>query len=450
MKCIIATMVVLMVFASMAFTGGAQEKGEKSKITVIRFINQNTDPPTVAVQREWRQDFVKENPTIDVIIEGASNVVVNQKLATYIQAGAPLDVLHADGGTTARLVAQGRALPLDDIVQKLGGEEEFLKGRLVKYEGKTYAINTGAGIPTLHYRKDVFEEKGLKPPDTWEELLDVSKKIHSKEMAAIALPGGENRATTLFSGDFLWSNQADFFDANLNVTLNNERVYEALEFYAKLLQYAPEEAAGWSFSEPIESFIAGRTAMILYWHGLDRVWLQRPELIDKIGLVMQPKGRIRATELGSRNLLVWKTTPNPEACKKWIEFVLRPENSIKMIEVSPMLYPPTTKAELEMVRKSTAASFQAYGDLLFDVAYPSAEFAYASIFHAGGISTEYDSPQETWIFNPLVSVVWNSNLYARAVQRVAYEGWSAKDAALEAHKELSKQVEIAKKELGLK
>jgi ABC-type glycerol-3-phosphate transport system substrate-binding protein len=35
------------------------------------------------------------------------------------------------------------------------------------------------GTPTvLVYRKDILKEKGLKVPDTWDDLLETAEKVH--------------------------------------------------------------------------------------------------------------------------------------------------------------------------------------------------------------------------------------------------------------------------------
>ena len=321
MKRVVAVMIALTVLVALGFAGGGKEGKEAAPgITTIRYLNQETDPPVVAVQRGWVAGFIKENPTMDVILEGAPNTVINQTIATYVQAGAPLDVIHADGGSAALLAAQGRLAPIDDVVEALGGREVFFPGRLLIYNDKVYSINQAPATPVLHYRKDVFDAMGLQPPTNWQELLDVAKKIHSSEIAGIALPGGENRATTIMSGIFLWANQGNYFDRDLNVTIDNPRVHEALRFYSELLQYAPPDAAGWSFVEPLESFMAGRSAMVFYWHGMDLILRGRPELIEegKIGVVQAPAGRIRVTEQGGRYISIFASSRNVEACKKWV------------------------------------------------------------------------------------------------------------------------------------
>ena len=136
-----------------------------------------------------------------------------------------------------------------------------------------------------------------------------------------------------------------------------------------------------------------------------------------------------------------------DVSKAWVQHIFTPENGVKITELSPMLAPPTTHAELELLRASDAASVQAYGDLLFDVVYPSAEYAYNQMLNGGGINPETCTVDATGVVNPFVSVIWNSNLYARAIQRVAYEGASPEEAAAEAQKALEEQVAGAKREM---
>jgi ABC-type glycerol-3-phosphate transport system substrate-binding protein len=423
-------------------------RSEHGDRVAVRFLNQETDPSVVAVQRGWVSGFAEENPDVRIILEGAPNTVINQRIATYVQAGAPLDVIHADPGSVARLAAAGLLEPLDEVVGRLGGREAFLPGRLLIHEDRVFAINQAASVPVLHYRKDVFAAAGLNPPETWDDLIYAARTIHSPDMAGIALPGGENRATTIYSGIMLWQNCGDFFNRNLEVTIDNERTHGALRFYADLLQYAPPDAAAWGFTEPIESFWAGRAAMLFYWHGLDLTFSQNPALVENIGVVAAPEGRLRVSQEGGRYIGVFAQSNALEESKKWVEFIFRPEHATKLSEVQPMMYPPATYAAMERLGASTAPTIQAYGESLFNVVYPSSEFAYNEIFNAGGIDGESCTMEKTGVLNPFVGVLWNSNLYARAVQRVAYQGWTPERAAGEAQKALHQQVEVARREIA--
>lgn len=426
--------------------GDEEESSSEEGIKTIRFLNQETDPDVVRVQRGWVERFVEENPDSDVILEGAPADVINQRIATYIQAGAPLDVLHGDGGSTGALAADGQLEPLDDVVEALGGRDAFLPGRLLEYEGSVYAINQVPAMRVLHYRTDLFEEANLEVPETWEELLNAAEVLDSlsDDISGIAIPGGENRATTIHSGVFLWQACGDFFDSELNVTLDTPQAAEALEMYASLLQYAPDDVAAWSWNEPPESFLAGRSAMLIHNFGLDLMIRQNPDLVDNVALAPLPADELNVTEQGSRYLSIASFSDNTETAKAWIEFMLSAENAVELSEVMPMLYPPTTQSTLELLESSDADTVQAYGDDLFGVYYPQAERAYNQVVDAGGIDQEDCVLRDTNTLNPYVQILWNSNLWARAVQQVAFEGASPADAAAEAHENLSARVEEAR------
>ena len=58
----------------------------QADITAVRYLNQETNPDVVSIQRGWVEDFVAQNPDLDVILEGAPASVINQRIATYVQA----------------------------------------------------------------------------------------------------------------------------------------------------------------------------------------------------------------------------------------------------------------------------------------------------------------------------------------------------------------------------
>jgi ABC-type glycerol-3-phosphate transport system substrate-binding protein len=152
--------------------------------------------------------------------------------------------------------------------------------------------------------------------------------------------------------------------------------------------------------------------------------------------------------MGARNIAVFKESPTVETGKKWIEFMFTPENAAKLTEVSPQLYPPATQGAMEALRTSEAPSMKAFGDLLFDVHWPADPYAISEILHAGAVDRESCTIRETRVVNPFISVLWNSNLYARAIQRIAYEGVDPRVAVADAHRLLEEQIVVARRELN--
>ncbi len=428
-----------------AATGlGAHAQG----IEVVRYLSQETDPDVVRIQKNWVDGFLAGNPGTDVILESAPAGVINQRIATYVQAGAPLDVVHSDPGTAARLAVEGLLAPLDDVVEALGGRDAFLKNRLLIVDDKVYAINQAATSPQLFYRKDLFHAAGIAPPSTWEEVKAAAERLHSDEVIGIALAGGENRMTTIMAGTMLWQNCADFFDADGNVTFNSPNGVEAAKHYADLLKYSAPDAAAWAFNEPPESFWSGRAAMVIHWHALDLMMRQNPDMVENIGIAPVTANKMKATQTGGRYVALFANSPTLDTGKKWIEYIFSPDNAADLTGMSPLLYPPATNAAMEALKSSDAPTVAAYGDLLFNTVYPAAVDGYSEILHAGGLDTATCELKDTGRVNPFTSVLWNSNLYARAVQKIAYEGTDPAEAVDEAAALLTERVDDAKAEMS--
>lgn len=432
-------------------TTQAAAEPDTGGIATVRFLNQETGPDQANVLRQWQRDFAEAHPDIDIIMESTSPDLITQKVATYVQSGAPLDIVAADPGSAARLASEGRLLPLDNVVEALGGESAFAVP-LLKIDGVVYGLNMTGTPPTLYYRTDLFADAGLEPPTNWDELLNAARTLHSDEVAGIAIPGGENRATTILGGQFVWQACGDFFDSDYNVTLDSPGVIEAIDYYAGLLQYAPEDAITFGFFEGPQAFAAGRAAMMIAHNGFDVVFGQNPDLIleGNMGSVPLPGHRISVAQQGGRFMGIWATSENVEAAETWLTFIYQPENWGQLTASGPEIYLPQTNAAADFLPQIESDRIAAYGDSVVEVKVPAIANSYSEVLNLGGINTSTCELEETGVPNPLTSVLWNSDIFATAIQRVAYDGWDAADAAREAQAELEPLVADVLADLGLR
>lgn len=65
--------------------------------------------------------------------------------------------------------------PLDDLVEKYG--DSLSPNQLIRVDGKVIAIAFMANAQHLFYRKDLLEQHGIQPPQTYEDVLVASKKL---------------------------------------------------------------------------------------------------------------------------------------------------------------------------------------------------------------------------------------------------------------------------------
>lgn len=126
-------------------------------------------------------DRFKEETGIDY--EYPVNFVDNAKLVAAIASGAPPDAAFVYMSDVPKLAAANAIRPIDDYIKdgsiKWDDYYDWAVG-LGMYNGKHYALNWDISTQVLYYNKKMFEQAGLdpnKPPKTWQELYDFSKKL---------------------------------------------------------------------------------------------------------------------------------------------------------------------------------------------------------------------------------------------------------------------------------
>jgi ABC-type glycerol-3-phosphate transport system substrate-binding protein len=128
---------------------------------------------------------------IDDTFTPASGIPVNMKLvdaATVMPAvvagTGPDAVLTMDSGTPVNYALRGAVqdvskLPGFDELSKQFDDSVFVPFR---YNGGVYALPETQSYPVMFYRTDIFEELGISPPETWEDLINILPVIQKNNM----------------------------------------------------------------------------------------------------------------------------------------------------------------------------------------------------------------------------------------------------------------------------
>ena len=403
----------------------------------VRFLIQETDPPSVEAYLSMEADFEAEYPNYDVVIEFTNPDAVIAKVTNVIAAGGVLDVFQPDPATAVRMSQNGQMLALDDVVDELGGKDAFLPNALMEINGETTCIPYASGGPVLWYRTDLFEAAGLQPPDTWDEWLAAAKQLTGNGVYGVALPGGEAQYGTTFLQILMWQAGTETFNADLSMKLaGNERAAEAVQFFADMLEYAPPGATSYNFGEVIDAFTSGRVATAPYWgRVLGRVYSDAPDLVGKVGAIPLPMNRIRTTYMDISYNCVYGKTGSPDGAKAWMEFMNRPDQAVKLQLTVPGHLVPVTYAQQEALKNSDSQPLKenpAIADVLFGIQ----EYAYNIGLNAGSINEETLTIEPTGVILPYLQILWTNNAHARAVQKVFLQGEDPMKALDEAQTEL--------------
>ncbi|MFC7308213.1 extracellular solute-binding protein [Streptomyces monticola] len=152
--------------------------------------------------------FNKAHPKSKINGTTFQNDAYKTKIKTAIGAGeAPTLIWGWGGGTLRSYVKAGQ---VEDLTSWFG-DNPGIKKRLfpsafgpATIDGKIYAMPCETVQPVvLYYNKKVFDDVGVKPPQSWGDIMDLVPKFKAKDIAPFSL-GGQSRWTNMMWLEFLF------------------------------------------------------------------------------------------------------------------------------------------------------------------------------------------------------------------------------------------------------
>lgn len=199
------------------------------------------------------------------------------------------------------------------------------------FRGVTYGLPVRGQAQLLFFRKDLLRQVGMPPPQTWDDVISVSRAVQNRAgIYGIAMDYGKgNGAQNLFSWfNFLWSNGGDLVDESGRARFNDAAGVEATQAYLDLLlKYKVANPGSVQFQEgdKINSMAQGKSAMVSgWWWGYSFMIGANGRLTkDQVGFTQIPSFRDgRRGRLGNcMPVSVSRLSKNKEAaweCLKWM------------------------------------------------------------------------------------------------------------------------------------
>ena len=225
-----------------AKTAETSASGEKTKLTILR---PGDEKKVRAFLEPVVEEFMKENPDIEVTIQYESWGGWISKYPTVFQAGTQPDVIFWWDKALCDMYAKGKILPIEEYIDP-SILEEIPQNILdtCKIDGTLYHVPVDMYGFVMYYRKDIFEQAGLdpnSPPKTWEELLEAAKQIKEKTgINPIGLPGkaGLESCHEMVAEFITQATGEPLLDENNQITFNNDKGLEALNYLNELMKYA--------------------------------------------------------------------------------------------------------------------------------------------------------------------------------------------------------------------
>ena len=205
----------------------------------VRFLHNETDPPSIEFYNKAIKEFEAANPDIKIEMEAVSTDGRLQKVLASINTKTMPEIFKLLPEERFEFARKGYLVPLDDVIAEIGSQD-YVEGSLVPVEGKTYDIPYTLGnYGVLWQRDDLLKAKGLETPKTWDELKTAAKTLTEDGNFGFIFPAGKNRMTSIYLSAMIWNAGGTYFDKDLNVTFDNPGTVKALTFLKEMAAYSP-------------------------------------------------------------------------------------------------------------------------------------------------------------------------------------------------------------------
>ncbi len=157
---------------------------QSSEVTII---SAESNANTAEVLRRIAADFGKAAGT-KVVVNNMDHEAHKTAIRNYLVAGAPDVCFWFSGNRMRAFVTRGLFDDISDLFEKEKYADVLgATAGSVTVEGKQYGLPTGGTLWGMFYRKDVFDEHGLKVPTSWDDLLAFGEKCKSASLTPVAM-----------------------------------------------------------------------------------------------------------------------------------------------------------------------------------------------------------------------------------------------------------------------
>jgi len=301
----------------------------------IRVLAMEQAGPTVEEMNAIVEEFNKDNPNINVVIDYVSYDALHDKITTALASDPPAyDVFLVDDIWYAEFADKGYIWDVSDkITQDMRDKIFAAAWEITTVQNKVYGMPWLLDQKYFFYNEELLKQAGFDdPPSTWEELVDQATAI--KEQGIVEYPivwsWGQYEAAICDWVTLLFGNGGTLVDEAGAPAFNNESGVKTLSWMVQMIDDGLTNPSSVSYvEEDVRNvFSQGKSVFALNWNYMYDLVNFNPDesqVTGKIKMALMPaftgSGVESATIDGSMGFSVAASSPNKEASWKYIEFI---------------------------------------------------------------------------------------------------------------------------------
>lgn len=295
----------------------------------------------IAAIQEFKGDFEKETG-IKLDLEVYDEPTARQKLVLDATSGAgTYDVTSASFWNLPEFVSAGWLEPLDkyisDAKDKWLHVDDIPKGAMeaMTIDDKLYGLPHTIIGGMFFYRADVFEELGLKAPETTDDIMAAAKTIKEKrpDLIPFSARGASTFASLGTQLGWAYGYDALLFDKNDKPHADSEKMNQAMTDFVSLMKdYGADDAATLTFTQAGEKFSSGQAAMMFDTSGFGTIFEdpKQSKVAGKIGYTLPtgPSGK-NLQWLYNEGLAITAKSAHKDAAWLFLQWRMSRETTMK-------------------------------------------------------------------------------------------------------------------------
>ncbi|MGG4035255.1 extracellular solute-binding protein [Paenibacillus cisolokensis] len=235
----------------------------------------------------------EEVPGLKFELDGLEDSVNRfTKLPAEMAAGNPPKIMSLFGGAgdAQKYAKAGRLLDLTPILEELGLKDKFLNVLdPFSVDGKVYGLPIGGNAEGIFYNTDIFQQSGLNPPTTWDDLIKAADTLKENGITPFAVGSKgawvPNMTINTFIGRLAGPETITGFTTGA-AKWNSPDVVAAYTLYKEWVDkgYFTKGELGKEYGDMLNDFVAGKAGMMF-----DGSWRSSAFKNDAVGAAVAGK-----------------------------------------------------------------------------------------------------------------------------------------------------------------
>ncbi|MFW6368614.1 MAG: ABC transporter substrate-binding protein [Spirochaetota bacterium] len=339
MRKAVAISVVLLLSASLAFAGGAQEEAEGPQ--EITFWTIQLSPTFDDYIEGLIDDFedMHDDVTVDWVDVPFGDI--ETRVTTAAASDEMPDVVNLNPEYAQQLAEFGVLADMNEYAADV--KDDYYTGtwEASELDGVAFGLPWYITASVMFYNEELFEEAGLpvESPETFEEALEAARTVNEET--------GAYGYMTILSEQFIMEELEKmgirlFNEDYTEAQFATDEVLEMVDIYAELIDdgVMPQDALTEGTGEAIQLYSSGELAMFQGGTTHSRMIQDNSESVYEVtGVGPQPISEGGKSNIAVMNIGVSEESPHRDTAIEFAKFVTNMENQLAFAEEAGTIIP---------------------------------------------------------------------------------------------------------------